>query len=99
MEGRIISEINRLIRDCEECGYKDQGSKIVRFTFTQEYDPKEVYDYIHYKMMEVIHKLEKVSADYLFEFGYEVSRDGDVWDIGLEWTSKTLNPFENVSVD
>lgn len=87
------------MRDCEDCGNKDQGYKIVRFTFTQEYDPKIVEACIHYKMMKAIHKLEQVSAGW-FEFGYEVSRDGDVWDIGLEWTSTPPpNPFENVSVD
>jgi hypothetical protein len=98
MEACIIKNINRLMRDCEDCGNKDAGYKIICFTFTDEYNPKIVEACIHYKMMKAIHKLEQVSA--LFEFGYEVEHEFNNWKISIEWTSTPPpNPFENVSVD
>ena len=100
MEAYIISKINTLIRECNiKCDFMQSGSHSIKFDYSNEYSSVEqIQEFISDKMMEVILMLEDQAGKH-YEFGYEVSNECDEWEVSIEWISKVLNPFENVSVD
>ena len=96
MEARINDQINRLLRECElKCDFIQSGSHSHKFveSYSSDYwtlQRKETY--INAVMMSCIRRIENEALGH-YEFGYEVSNEGNEWKITIEWISKISNPF------